>query len=131
MVPKSGQFTFESCYFRKKPQLSDREFRSLLQEVSCQNSELLKLDILSMSCMGSFYVTAAMIGMLCRAFHTIEGQREAVHTLLPFISDLHVEKDVKEMLLESKAERDLWVPIIEIGNLGKVRNGIVLPSIYG
>ena len=129
MVPKTGMLEFESCYFRKKPPLSNREFRSLLQEVSCQNSELLKLDILSMSCMGKFFVTAAMVGMLCRTFGTIEGQRDAVHTMLPFLSDLHLEKDVREMLQRSTADRHLWVPILRIGNLGKVKQGIVLPPL--
>ena len=71
-VPKTGMLEIETIYFRKRPLLTDREFKSFLQEVRCQNSEMLKLEMLHMSCQGKFYLSVAMIGTLAKEFETIQ-----------------------------------------------------------
>ena len=109
-------------YFRKRPQLTDREFKSFLQEVRCQNSEMLKLEMLHMSCQGKFYLTIAHIGVLTKEFKTIQGQRDCVRIIIKNLSETHFEKDLYKILENSKAEVDLWIDIIELGKVGK-KNG--------
>jgi len=119
-IPNSGILKFKSCYFRKKPPLSDREFVSFLQQVSCQNSELLKLEMLHMTSQGNFFVTVTMLGILTHEFTTVQSQKECVRLMYPYISDTHLEEDVRLILEKSTLDRHVWVSILNAGKFGKV-----------
>ena len=118
-IPKTGILEMEMLYFRERQLLTDREFKSFLQEVRCQNSEMLKLEMLRMSCQGSFYLSVAMIGTLAKEFQTIQGQRDCVSILLKNLSEIQFELDLYELLQNSRAEINLWIDIVELGKLGK------------
>ena len=118
-VPKTGTLELETFYFRKRPLLTDREFKSFLQEVRCQNSEMLKLEMLHMSCQGKFYLNIAMIGKLAREFRSIQGQRDCVSVAIKNLSEIHCQDDLYNLLENSRADVDLWVSIVELGKLGK------------
>jgi hypothetical protein len=118
-VPKTGTLELEVLYFRKRPLLTDREFKSFVQEVRCQNSEMLKLEMLRMSCEGKFYLSIAMIGKLAREFRSIQGQRDCVSVTIKNLSEIHCQDDLYNLLENSRADVDLWVSIVELGKLGK------------